>query len=92
MRTYCTAQNLFKSFYLFMAVLGLHCCVGLIQVQCLVASVAVAPGLQRTGSTAVPQAAACGILLDQGSNLRLLHWQVSCIGTIELPEMPRESF
>ena len=30
MRTYCTAQNLFEIFfllYLFMAVLGLHCCV-----------------------------------------------------------------
>lgn len=55
MRNYCTTQNLLKNFYLFMAVLGLHCCVGLIQVECLVASVAAAPGLQRTGSTAVPQ-------------------------------------
>ena len=31
MRTYCPAQNLFNFFffiYLFMAVLGLHCCTG----------------------------------------------------------------
>ena len=43
------------------------------------ASVAVAPGLQSTGSIVVVQrlscSTACGIFLDQGSKLCLLHWQ-----------------
>ena len=43
------------------------------------ASVGVAPGLPRTGSTVVAQgpscSAACRIFPDQGSNPCLLHWQ-----------------
>ena len=39
----------------------------------------VVPGLQSTGSVIVAHglscSAACGIFLDQGSNLCLLHWQ-----------------
>ena len=43
------------------------------------ASVVVAPGLYSAGSIAVASrlscSMACGIFPDQGSNLRLLHWQ-----------------
>ena len=68
--------------YLFLAELGLHCCVQvfsscgergyfLVVVRKLlipVASLVVAHGLSCP--------ATCGIFLDQGSNLCLLHWQV----------------
>ena len=47
------------------------------------ASVASAPGLYSTGSVAVTYrlrcSAACGIFLDQGSNLSLWHWQVDSL-------------
>ena len=49
----------------------------------LKASVVVAPGLQSTGSVVVVHglgfSVACGILPDQGLNLRLLHWQVDSL-------------
>ena len=45
------------------------------------ASVVAIPGLQSTGSVVVALrlscSEACGIFLDQGSNLCLLHWQVA---------------
>ena len=47
--------------------------------QGTLASVVEAPGLQSTGSVVVVHrlscSSACGIFLDQGSNLCLLHWQ-----------------
>ena len=47
------------------------------------ASVVVAPGLESTGSVVVVHRlscpAACGVSLDQGSNLRLLHWQADSL-------------
>ena len=46
-------------------------------------SVVSAPRLQRTGSVAVAHglscSLACGIFLDQGSNLCLLHWQADSL-------------
>ena len=46
-------------------------------------SVVVASGFQSTGSIVVvhglKHSAACGIFLDQGSNLCLLHWQVDSL-------------
>ena len=54
------------------------------------ASAAVAPGLWGTGSIVVVHGLswcmACGILLAQGSNLCLLHWQVD-----SLPQSPQGS-
>ena len=48
-----------------------------------VASVVVTPGLESIGSVVVAHGlsclAACGILLDQGLNLCLLHWQADCL-------------
>ena len=48
-----------------------------------VGSVALTPRLQSTGSTVVVLycSVARGILLDQGSSLCLLHWQVGCLPT-----------
>ena len=78
-----------------MAVLGLHCCAGfsLVVVHGLLiaaASPVAEQGLKRTGSIVVVHgfscSAACGILPDQGLNLRLLHWQVD-----SLPLSHRES-
>ena len=47
------------------------------------ASVAAVPGLQSTGSAVAVHglrcSAACGILLGQGSNLCLLHWQADSL-------------
>ena len=77
--------------YLFVAVLGLHCCVGfpldavsrgrsLVAVPGLLiamASLLVAPGLWSTGSIVVAHRLSCSvpcrILLDEESNLCLLH-------------------
>ena len=46
-------------------------------------SVAAAPGLQSTGSADVVHglgcSVACGIFLDQGLNLCLLHWQADSL-------------
>ena len=48
-----------------------------------VGSVAAAPGLWSSGSVLVASGlscpAACGIFPDEGSNLRLLHWQVDSL-------------
>ena len=47
------------------------------------ASITAVPELQNTGSVAVMCvlrcSTACGIFLDQGSNLRLLHWQADSL-------------
>ena len=72
-----------------MAALGLRCCARASHCGGLSrcgawdpgtwASVAVARRLQHSGSAVVAhgpsRSAACGILPDQGSNLRPLHWQ-----------------
>ena len=82
----------FKNFtYLFLAVLGLRCCVGFSLVVAsggcsvvtasrlpvVVASLVVAHGLRGTGSGVVVHGLscpmACGIFLNQGLNLCLLH-------------------
>ena len=95
---WCFLKN--KFIYLFLAVLGLHCCAwafsscgkwGLLFAVCglliAVASVVAEHGLQTcrfqqlqyVGSVAVARrlscSVACGIFLDQGSNLCPLHWQ-----------------
>jgi len=48
-----------------------------------VGSLGAAPGLSSTGSIAVAYrlscSPACGIFLDQRSNLYLLHWQVDSL-------------
>ena len=53
------------------------------RLQCPRASADAAPGLQSTGSVAVVHRIRCsvarGIFLDQGTNLRLLHWQADSV-------------
>ena len=99
-------MSIFTRIFLFLAVLGLCCCVGfslvaesggyslavvlglpIAETYLVVkrglkgtrASVVLAPGLYSAGSIAVASrlscSMACGIFPDQGSNLRLLHWQ-----------------
>ena len=91
--------------YLFLAVLGHHCCMsfslvamdgGCTLLRCLdfslqwlllwsthMALVVMGPGLWSTGLIVVVRelscSMACGSFLDQGSNLRLLHWQVDSL-------------
>ena len=59
---------------------GFSSCGAWAQQLCLMGSVVVAHGLQIAGSVVVAHglscSAACGIFLDQGSNLCPLHWQV----------------
>ena len=51
--------------------------------RCTGASAVAAPGLQSTGSGVVSHELSCfeicGIILDQGSNPYLLHWQVDSL-------------
>ena len=53
------------------------------RLQCARASADAAPGLQSTGSVVVVHrircSMACGIFLDQGTNLCLLHWQADSV-------------
>ena len=77
-----------------MAVLGLHCCSSFSLVAVSTeyvlfvakhggASVVVAPGFESSGSVFVVHglrySTICGVFLDQGSNLCLLHWQVDSL-------------
>ena len=58
------------------------CLVGVLGLLTAVASLVPAPGLWSIGSAVGARgpccSLACGIILDQGSNLRLLHWQADC--------------
>ena len=73
--------------YLFLAVLGLRCCLGFAlvaesKVLIAVASLVSAPGLQGTGSVVVCRLScseACELFLDQGLNLCLWHWQADSL-------------
>ena len=60
------------------------------------ASVVVVSGLQSTGSIVVVLglscSAACGIFLDQGLNLHLLHWQANSLPLSHLWEAPTLAF
>ena len=67
-----------------MAVLGLHCCSSFsVVAERGGASVAVTPGFESSGSVFVVHglsySTVCGIFLDQGSNLCLLHWQADSL-------------
>ena len=73
---------------LFLAVLGLCCCLGFAlvaesKVLIAVASLVSAPGLQGAGSVVVvcrlSCSEACELFLDQGSNLCLWHWQADSL-------------
>ena len=48
-----------------------------------VGSLAAAPGLERSGPVAAAQGLSCstarGLFLEQGLNLRLLHWEVDSL-------------
>ena len=67
--------------------MGLCCCVGFSLLRHgpygMQASAVAAPGLLSTGSIVVMHglscSKACGIFLDQGSNLYLLHWQADSL-------------
>ena len=80
-------KNVFTVF-INLAVLGLHCFRGysLVSVHWLlfaVISLLAAPGLSHAGSIdkvhRYSYPTACGIFLDQGSNLCPLHWQVDSL-------------
>ena len=80
-------KNVFTVF-INLAVLGLHCFRGysLVSVHWLlfaVISLLAAPGLSHAGSVdkvhRYSYPTACGIFLDQGSNLCPLHWQVDSL-------------
>ena len=75
-------------FILFLAMLGLCCCVGLSLVAVcglliVMASLAAAPRLLSTGSVVVAHglscSTSCGIFLDQTLNQCLLHWQADSL-------------
>ena len=73
---------------LFLAVLGLHCCVDFpLVVVCRLLTVVtslVEQGLEAAQASVIVVhglscSEACGIFPDQGSNPCLLHWQVDCL-------------